>query len=126
MGLSQAHNTLLKTFHHAELAALINCPVHHKASGWSPKFYNEHRKDIEAHKKAQAVYSSVDGKMPTLKELSAEYDALKAEKENDDAALEELKPQLTTLNHIKYNFDVLERDYLPEEQDLRRDEHQER
>lgn len=98
----------------------------YKASGWSPKFYNEHRKDIEAHKKAKAVYSSVDGKMPTLKELSAEYDALKAEKENDDAALEELKPQLTTLNHIKYNFDVLERDYLPEEQDLRRDEHQER
>ena len=60
-------------------------------------------------KKAQAVYSSVDGKMPTLKELSAEYDALKAEKENDDAALEELKPQLTTLNHIKYNFDILDK-----------------
>lgn len=64
--------------------------------------------------------------MPTLKELSAEYDALKAEKENDDAALEELKPQLTTLNHIKYNFDVLERDYLPKEKDFRREEHQER
>ena len=64
--------------------------------------------------------------MPTLKELSAEYDSLKAEKENDDTALEELKPQLTTLNHIKYNFDVLERDYLPEETDLRRDGHQER
>ena len=28
--------------------------------------------------------------------------------------------------HIKYNFDVLERDYLPEEKDLRREEHQER
>ena len=64
--------------------------------------------------------------MPTLKELSAEYDALKKEKGNDDAALEELKPQLTTLNHIKYNFDVLERDYLPEEKDFRREEHQER
>ena len=98
----------------------------YKASGWSPKFYNEHRKAIESHKKAQAVYSSVDGKRPTLKELSAEYDALKAEKENDDAALEELKLQLTTLNHIKYNFDVLERDYLPEEKDLRRKEQQER
>ena len=98
----------------------------YKASGWSPKFYNEHRAEIESHKKAQAVYSSVDGKMPTLKELSAEYDSLKAEKENDDAALEELKPQLTTLNHIKYNFDVLERDYLPEEKDLRREGHQER
>ena len=98
----------------------------YKASGWSPKFYNEHRQDIESHKKAQAVYSSVDGKMPTLKELSAEYDTLKAEKETDDATLEELKPQLTTMKHIKYNFDVLERDYLPEEKDLRREEHQER
>ena len=98
----------------------------YKSSGWSPKFYNEHREEIESHKKAQTIYSSVDGKMPTLKELSAEYDALKTEKENDDAALEQLKPQLTTLNHIKYNFDVLERDYLPEENDLRRGEHQER
>ena len=34
--------------------------------------------------------------------------------------------QLTTLNHIKYNFDVLERDYLPEEKDLRREESPER
>lgn len=98
----------------------------YKASGWSPKFYNEHRVEIEEHKKAQAVYSSVDGKMPTLKELAAEYDTLKAEKEADDATLEELKPQLKTLNHIKYNFDVLERDYLSEEKDLRREEHQER
>ena len=43
-----------------------------------------------------------------------------------DTALEELKPKLTTLNHIKYNFDVLERDYLPEEKDLRREENPER
>ena len=98
----------------------------YKASGWSPKFYNEHRAEIEDHKKAQAVYSSVEGKMPTLKELSAEYDALKSEKEADDAALAGLKPKLTTLNHIKYNFDILERDYLPEEKDLRREEIPER
>ena len=98
----------------------------YKASGWSPKFYNDHRTEIEDHKKAQAVYSSVDGKMQTLKELSAEYDALKAEKEANAVSLEELKPQLTTLNHIKYNFDILERDYLPEEKDLRREENAER
>ena len=98
----------------------------YKASGWSQKFYNDHRTEIEDHKKAQAVYSSVEGKMPTLKELSAEYDALKAEKEANAVSLEELKPQLTTLNHIKYNFDILERDYLPEEKDLRREENAER
>lgn len=98
----------------------------YKESGWSPKFYNEHREEIEAHKKAQMVYSGVEGKMPTLKELSAEYDVLKAEKEANDVALEELKPKLTTLNHIKYNFDVLERDYLPEERNHHREEHPER
>ena len=98
----------------------------YKASGWSPKFYNEHRAEIEDHKKAQAVYSSVEGKMPTLKELSAEYEALKSQKEADEAALEEMKPKLTTLNHIKYNFNILERDYLPEEKDLRREENPER
>ena len=64
--------------------------------------------------------------MPTLKVLSAEYDALKAEKEANAVSLEELKPQLTTLNHIKYNFDILERDYLSEEKDLRREENAER
>ena len=64
--------------------------------------------------------------VPSLKELSAEYDALRSEKEADDAALEGLKPKLTTLNHIKYNFDILERDYLPEEKDLRREENPER
>jgi len=67
-----------------------------------------------------------DEYMPTLKELSAEYDALKSEKEAEDTALEELKPKLTTLNHIKYNFDVLERDYLPEEKDPRQEESPER
>ena len=33
---------------------------------------------------------------------------------------------LLTLGYIKYNFDVLERDYLPEEKDLRREESPER
>ena len=60
--------------------------------------------------------------MPTLKELTAEYDSLRDQKENDNAALEQLKPKLTTLNHIKYNFDILARDFLPESHDLYREE----
>lgn len=31
---------------------------------------------IEAHKEAQAVYSAANGKLPTLAELSEEYDLL--------------------------------------------------
>lgn len=85
----------------------------YRESGWSVKFYQEHRQEIENHKNAQAVYSSLGGKMPTLKELTAEYDGLKERKENDQAALDELKPKLTDLKHIRYNYEILERDSAP-------------
>ena len=85
----------------------------YRESGWSVKFYQEQRQEIEDHRNAQAVYSSHDGKMPTLKELTTEYDGLKERKENDQAVLNELKPKLTDLKHIRYNYDVLERDSAP-------------
>ena len=87
--------------------------THYRESGWSSKFYQEHRQEIEDHKKAQAVYSSLGGKLPTLNDLSAEYDRLKEEKEYDQTALDELKPRLTDLKHIRYNYEILERDYAP-------------
>ena len=85
----------------------------YRESGWTVKFYQEHRQEIEDHRNAQAVYSSLDGKMPTLKELTAEYDRLKERKENDQAALDKLKPKLTDLKHIRYNYEILERDSAP-------------
>ena len=85
----------------------------YRESNWSVKLYQEHQQEIEDHKNAQAVYSSHDGKMPTLKELTAEYDSLKEQKENDQAALDELKPKLTDLKHIRYNYEILERDSAP-------------
>lgn len=94
----------------------------YRESGWSARFYNEHRTEIEAHKKAQDVYSTYDGKVPTLKELSEEYDNLKSQKGDDTAAVSVLKSKLTTLNHIKYNFDTLERDHFPEDQQQRHTE----
>ena len=98
----------------------------YKDSGWSVKFYNEHRDEIEAHRKAQAVYTAAEGKLPTLKKLSAEYDSLRELKKKDELALEELKPQLTTLNHIKYNCNILMRDVLPEEKYHTRSEREDR
>ena len=85
----------------------------YRESGWSVKFYQEHCQEIEDHKNAQSVYSSHDGKMATLKELTAEYDGLKKQKENDQAVLNELKPKLTDLKHIRYNYEILERDSAP-------------
>ena len=95
-------------------------------SGWPHGFYREHRKEIEAHRNAQAVYSLYDGKLPTLTELTAEYDALRESVAQEKAELAELKTKLTDLKRIKTNFDLLERDHLSEnkkhrikEQDVR-------
>ena len=85
----------------------------YRESGWSVKFYQEHRQEIEDHKNAQVVYSSLEGKTPTLKELTAEYDRLKEQKESDQAVLNELKPKLSDLKHIRYNYEILERDSAP-------------
>ena len=92
----------------------------YKESGWSPRFYNEHRQEIEAHRKAQEVYSSVEGKMPSQKELSDEYAILREQKNQDNDSLEELKLKLKTLDQIRYNFHVLERDELPEPRTVQR------
>lgn len=81
-----------------------------RESGWSAKFYQEHRAEIEAHKKAQAVYELHDGKLPTLKELTAEYVALKGQLDAYKPDLAELKSKLTDLKHIRYNYKILIRD----------------
>ena len=86
----------------------------YRESNWSPKFYQEHRQEIEAYKKAQTVYSEFNRQMPTLKELTAEYDALREQSDADKAALDELKPKLQALKNTQYNFRILQRDITPE------------
>lgn len=78
-----------------------------RESGWSPVFYREHQADIEAHKEAQAVYSAADGKLPTLAELSEEYDLLLSQKRQTGEELSRLSEELKNLRHIKSNMDTL-------------------
>lgn len=95
-------------------------------SGWSAKFYQEHRAEIEAHKKAQAVYELHDGKLPTLKELTAEYDALKGQLDAYKPDLAEFKSKLTDLKHVRYNYKILARDISQTDQYHRKGDHIER
>ena len=50
--------------------------------------------------------------MPTLKELTAEYDILREKTDQEKMAYSELKSRLTDLKRIRYNFNLLERDTL--------------
>lgn len=79
----------------------------YRESGWSPAFYREHKADIDAHKEAQAVYSAAGGKLPTLSELSEEYDLLLSQKKQAGEQLSHLNDELKNLRHIKLNMDTL-------------------
>ena len=63
--------------------------------------------DIDAHKEAQAVYSAAGGKLPTLSELSEEYDLLLSQKKQAGEQLSHLNDELKNLRHIKLNMDTL-------------------
>lgn len=78
-----------------------------RESGWSPAFYREHKADIEAHKEAQAVYSAAGGKLPTLAELSEEYDLLLSQKRETGEEVSRLNEELKNLRRIKSNMDTL-------------------
>ena len=100
--------------------------VQYRESGWSPQFYHDHCQEIEAHKSAQAVYSSMNGTMPTLNELTLEYDVLKQASEKDKSDFEVLKAQLKDLKQIRYNYDLLERDVIDEKKTRSRSANMER
>ena len=79
----------------------------YKESGWPPAFYRENKEAIEAHKQAQAVYSAADGKLPTLSELSQEYDHLLVQKREAGKLVGQRNEELQSLRHIKKNLDTL-------------------
>ena len=92
----------------------------YRESGWSPAFYREHKADIEAHKEAQAVYSVVGGKLPTLSDLSEEYALLLSQKKQAGEQLSQLSEELKNLRHIKSNMDTLLDDERFEEEQTQR------
>lgn len=94
--------------------------VQYRESGWSPQFYQAHAKEIEAHKAAQGVYAKADGKLPTLAELSAEYERLLCQKRADSAAFAEVKAEVSSLWHIKTNMDTIASDEPIEEKETSR------
>ena len=95
----------------------------YRESGWAPAFYNAHAKEIDAHKAAEQVYQKANGQLPTLAELSAEYDRLLHQKREDRAALAPVQSRLQDLRRIKHNIDIITDDKLPDAETSRRQEH---
>ncbi len=94
-----------------EGAVDIDADVAYRKSGYSKKFYEAHREEITLHKAAKEAFSAlpesekIDGKLPTVKQLSAEYGQVLAEKKKTYSEYRLAKEEMKTYTMAKHNVD---------------------
>lgn len=92
----------------------------YKASRYSRKFFDAHADEIEQHRTAKRYFSErCTGKLPKMKDLSAEFDKLVTEKRSAYAEYRAIRDEQRELLVHRHNVDV----FLGEEKssDARRD-----
>ena len=79
--------------------------VAYRESGYSKKFYEAHREEITLHKAAKDSFSKIKGKIPTIKELNAEYSEVLGEKKKTYAEYRQARQEMKDYQTAKYNID---------------------
>ena len=79
--------------------------VTYRESGYSKKFFEEHREEITLHKAAKDAFSKMQGKIPTIKELNAEYAQVLSEKKKTYAEYRQARQDMKDYQTAKYNID---------------------
>ena len=78
-----------------------------------PKFYSEHKTDIDVHRAAKKVLSQVEKPIPTAKVVSAEIKRLQTSKADTQAQYTQNKIKLKELETIRKNIDSVLRQNEP-------------
>ena len=78
-----------------------------KKKGYSQSFYTEHEQEILIHKAAKKTFDGFDGKIPRLKELSAEYNEILEQKKKDYAEYRGTRDEMRELLNVKANIDIV-------------------
>lgn len=81
--------------------------VQYRQSGYSKKFLEAHREEITLHKAAKEAFKALDGKIPKVKELNAEYAELLARKKQAYSGYHEAKKEMQDYLIAKQNIDQL-------------------
>ena len=79
--------------------------VAYRESGYSKKFFEEHREEITLHKAAKEAFSKIKGKIPAIKELNAEYSEVLGEKKKTYAEYRQARQDMKDYQTAKYNID---------------------
>jgi len=78
-----------------------------KKSGYSKRFYAEHEEQILIHKAAKKTFDSLGGRIPRMKDLSAEYNAILEQKKKDYAMYRQTRDEMRELLNVKANIDIV-------------------
>ena len=82
--------------------------VAYRKAGYSKKFYAENEEKIRLHKAAKVAFSALNTeKLPTIKELSKEYEKLLTEKKNLYSDYRKKKKEMQEILTVKSNVDRL-------------------
>ena len=78
-----------------------------KKSGYSKAFYAEHEEQIIIHKAAKKTFDSAGGKIPKIRDLTAEYNAILEQKKKDYAEYRDSRDEMRELLNVKANIDTV-------------------
>ena len=89
----------------------------YRKAGYSKKFYEEHTADLLLHKAAKATFDELGmKKLPTVKDLQAEYAELLAKKKKAYGSYHNAKKEMQEVLTAKANIDRLLQSETPEKE----------
>lgn len=89
----------------------------YRKSGYSKKFLEEHREAITIHKAAKDAFSQIEGTIPKIRELNAEYERVLREKKETYAEYRKAQQEMKELQIAKHNVEQLLKKEEQEHQD---------
>ena len=98
--------------------------VEYRKSGYSKKFFEEHREEIQLHKAAKDAFNQLGvKKLPTRKQLSIEFNELLIAKKKAYAEYRQVRDDIKEFQIAKKAMDViLGKDRQQEEEKKKRNE----
>ena len=78
----------------------------YRRSGFSKKFFEDHREELTLYKAAKETFGKTTGKIPSYKELTAEYEAVLSKKREAYAEYKKIKEDMQDLLIAKRNIDM--------------------
>lgn len=91
--------------------------VQYRKSGYSKKFFEEHREELTLHKAAKEAFSRIQGKIPTIRELNLEYQQVLQEKKKTYSEYRKARAEFKEYQTAKYNVDQFLKQEESETQD---------